>query len=448
MDSTSIFRNEYPSPNEVQSIKSRIRNNLRDEVKQSQEIRVSGAALEKEIEVQLAVIPPIQNIPPEILGYIIHLHASMEWWAPALDGSVSRQFRQAVLTCPRAWSYPTLEKAKSRRRITRDAAEMWMERAGASPLHVQIDCYQDTLYRPILMRCPEQIVDLKYSGSIINLRTTRLPNLRRLFLSCSDDASTNPFLGGIDGKHPMPSLDTLGLSYLIRVPFALNPSFPPITALYLRDVSPGDCWGLVSHSSKTLKILMLDDCDTFNISEGTDFPVLEFLSLVRAECLIGFISAPNLCVFHRGHATNMLNTSFPSVVEYASFENEPIVWGVRMNWLDLEAVHSLLPSLQRLSLQERPKIVAWVLEDLARYPDIWPHLQLVEALVTSDAEVVLFSDLLDRRNSTAKVPITASWLWPNDKPKIPLRFVKVSILLSSCEMNTILTPIQDPNAVL
>ena len=437
MGSTSTSRTEHPSPNEVQGINPGI-SKVRDEVKQAQEIRV--ATLEKEIEVQLTIISPIQKLPPETLGYIIQLHASMEWWAPALDGSVSRQFRQAVLACPRAWSYPTLEKEKSRRRITRDAAELWMERAGASPLHVRIDAFEDTLYGPILMHRPEQIVDLNYSGSVMNLRTTRLPNLRRLFLSRNSDASTNPFLADVDGKYPMPSLDTLGLSYLVRVPFALIPSFPPITTLSLYDISPGDCWGLVSHCSKTLKTLMLDDCETFNITEPTDFPVLEFLSLVHVRCLIGFTSAPNLRVFHRAHAIDVLRTRFPSVVEYASFDNKSIVWDNEEGWVDLEVVQGSLRSVQRLSLQERPTIVALVLENLARYPNIWPHLQLLEAPVTSDAEVVMFSDLLDKRNSTAKVPITASWLWSYDKPKIPFIFGSVSILLSSCETNQSLHP--------
>ena len=451
MISTSTFQTGYPSLNEVQIIKSRI-SNLRDEVKQVQEIikreQVRVGTLEKEIQVQLAIISPIQRIPPEILGYIIQLHASMEWWAPALDGSVSRQFRQAVLACPRAWSYPTLEKEKGRRRITRDAAELWMERAGASPLHVRIDSYGDDLYLPILMRYPEQIVDFRYSGSIINLRTTCLPNLRTLFLSWNSDASTNPFLDDVDGKHIVPSLDTLGLWYLVRVPFALIPSFPPITTLYLCDINPGDCWGLVSHCSKTLKTLMLDDCETFNISERIDFPVLEFLSLTRVECLIGFKSAPNLRVFHESHATIVPSTSFPSVVEYASFENQPILWDIRRDRRDIEVLQSLFPGLQRLCLRERPKIVSWVLHNLGRHPDIWPHLQLLEAPVTSYADAVLFSDLLDKRNSNANVPITASWLWPGDKPKIPMKFGGVSILLSSCKINTILTSIQDPDAVL
>jgi hypothetical protein len=331
-----------------------------------------------------------------------------------------------------------LEKEKSQRRITRDAAELWMERAGASPLHVRIDSYEDTLYRPILLRHPERIVDLRYSGSIINLRTTHLPNLRRLFLSWNSDASTNPFLDDVDGKYPMPLLDTLDLWYLVRVPFALIPSFPPITTLSLCDINPGDCWGLVSHCSKSLKNLMLDDCETFIISKRTNFPVLEFLSLSRVEDLIDFISAPNLRIFHEGHAANIPSTGFPSVVEYASFENEPIVWDVRRDWIDIDVLQQLFPSLQRLSLRERPKIVAWVLENLAGHPDTWPHLQLLEAPVTSDAEVERFSDLLCKRNSNANVTITASWIWPGDKPKIPLRFGGVSTVLSLCRMNTVL----------
>ncbi len=426
MASTSTLRTEFHSPNEVQSIKSRI-SFLRDELKQTQEINqrepARVATLEKDIDMQLAIIAPIQKIPLEILGYIIQLHASMEWWAPALDGSVSRQFRQAILACPRAWSYPTLEMEKSRRRITRDAAELWMERAGASPLHIRIDPYEDTLYHPILMRHPEQIVDLRYSGSIIDLRTIHLPNVRRPFLRWNSDASTNPFLDDIDGRHPTPSLDTLGLSYLIRVPFALIPSFPPITTLYLCDIHPGDCWGLVSHCKKTLKNLILVDCQTFHISERSDFPVLEFLSLMQVECLIDFISAPNLRVFHKGLVTRVPSTSFTSVVEFASFENGA---NTKMGWTDLEVLQSLYPSLQRLSWHERSDVVAWVLENLARNPDIWPNLQLLEAPVTSDAEVVQFSDLLETRNSNASVPITASWLWPGDKPKIPLWFVGVS----------------------
>ena len=425
---------------------------LRDEVKQTQEIiqheEAQVATLEKEIDVQLAIIAPIQKIPPEILGYIIQLHASMEWWAPALDGSVSRQFRQAVLACPRAWSYLTLDKAKSRQRLTRAAAELWMERAGASPLHVRIDSCEDTLYRPILTRCSEQIIDLRYSGSTVNLRTTRLPNLRTLFLSWNSDASTNPFLDDIDGKSPMPSLDTLGLWYLVRVPFALTPSFPPITTLYLCDITPGDCWGLVSHCSKTLKNLMLDDCETFHVSERTDFPVLEFLSLVRVERLIDFISAPNLRVVHEGHTTNLPSSGLPSVVEYASYETDSIIRDSRGGCMDLGVLQSLFPSLQRLSWFNPPKAIAGFLEILAERPDIWPHLQLLEAPVTTSAEVVQFSDLLAKRNSNANVPIVASWLWPGDKPKIPLRFGGVSVLLLLCKMNIVLTPIQDPEAVL
>ena len=434
MVSTPTLRTGYPSPNEVQSIKSRI-SFLRDEVKQSQEIiqreLARVATLEKEIDIQLAIIAPIQKLPLEILGYIIQLHASMEWWAPALDGSVSCQFRQAILACPRAWSYPTLEMEKSRRRITRNAAELWMERAGASPLHIRIDSYEDPLYHPILMCRPEQIVDLRYSGSIINLRTIHLPNLGRLFLCWNSDATTNPFLDDIDGRHPMPSLNTLGLSYLVRVPFALIPSFPPITTLYLSDINPGDCWGLVSHCRKTLKNLILVDCETFhNISKRTDFPVLEFLSLMRIERFTEFISAPNLRVFHEGHRIHLPSTSFASVVEFASLENEA---HTRMVWTDLEELQSLFPSLQRLSWREGPQVVAWVLENLARNTDILPHLQLLEVPVTSDAEVVKFSDLLETRNSNASVPIIASWLWPGDKPKIPLWFGGVSILLLLCK---------------
>ena len=443
MASTSTLRTGYPSPDEVQSIKSRI-SFLRDEVKRSQEIiqreLARVATLEKEIDIQLAIIAPIQKIPLEILGYIIQLHASMEWWAPALDGSVSCQFRQAILACPRAWSYPTLEREKSRRRISRGAAGLWMQRAGASPLHIRIDSFGDPLYHPILMCRPEQIVDLRYSGSINNLRTIHLPKLRRLFLCWNSDATASPFLDDIDGRHPMPSLDTLGLLYLVRVPFALIPSFPPITTLYLSDINPGDCWGLVSHCRKTLKNLILADCETFHVSELTDFPVLEFLSFMGVECLIDFISAPNLRVFHEGHATHMSSTSFASVVEFASIQNEA---NIKMGWTDLEVLQNLFPSLQRLSWREGPKVVAWVLENLARNPDICPHLQLLEAPVTSDAEVVQFSDLLETRNSNANVPITASWLRPGDKPKIPLWLGGVSILLLLCKMNIILTPIQD-----
>jgi len=409
---------------------------LRYEVKQPQEIIKREEALitslEKGIEGQLAVIAPIQKIPLEILGFIIQLHARMEWWAPVIDGRVSRQFRQAVLACPRAWSYPTLEKEKSRRRINKDAAELWMKRAGASPLHVRIDPYDDKLYRPILMRHPEQIVDLKYSGSITGLRKYLFPNLRRLFLSHNSDASTNPFLDEVDGKCPIPFLDTLGLWYLVRVPFALTPLFPPITTLYLCDINPGDCWGLVCHCRKTLKNLILDDCETFIISERTDFPVLEFLSLMRVECLINIISAPKLRVFHEGHRANTPASSFPSVVEYVSFKNESIAWGGRRERLDLEAMQCLFPGLQRLSLGELPKVIASVLANLAEHPDIWPHLQLLEAPVTSDAEVEQFSALLAKRNSSSNVPITASWIWLGDNPKIPLRFSYVSILLSLC----------------
>jgi len=441
---TSTFRTGYPSPSEVESIKSRI-GHLRDDVQQAQEIIKREEArvetLEKEIDIQLAIIAPIQSIPPEILGYIIELHASMEWWAPAFDGSVSRQFRQAVLASPRAWSYPTLEKEKSPRQITGGAAELWMERAGASPLHVRIRSYEDNLYRPIMMRCPEQIVDLKYSGSIINLRTTRLPNLRTLCLSWNYDISTNPFLDDVDGENPMPSLNTLGLWYLVRVPFALTPSFPPITTLDLCDINPGDCGGLVSHCRKTLKSLMLSDCETFLISKRTNFPVLEVLSLMRVGRVIDFISAPKLRVFHEHDATSMPSTSFPLVVEYASYENEPIVWDNRRDWTGLEVLQRRFPSLQRLSLREPEWIVAWILENLA----IWPHLQLLEALVFSDAEVERFSGLLDKRNSNANVPITASWMRLGDKPKIPLRFRRVSILPSLCRMDATLTPIQDPD---
>lgn len=432
--STSTFPIAYPSPNEVQGIESRIYY-LRNEVKQAQEIikceEARIAKLEKEIEGRLAIIAPIQKIPLEILGYIIELHARMEWWAPVLYGRVSRKFRHAVLASPRAWSYPTLEKEKSRRRMTRVGAELWMERAGASPLHVRIHSYDDTLHRPILMRSPEQIVDLKYSGPIINLRKSRLPNLRRLFLSWNSDASTNPFLDDVNGECPMPLLDTLGLWYLIRVPFALTRSFPHITTLYLCDINPGDCGGLVSHCSKTLKTLMLDECETSLISERTDFPVLEFLS-VRMAGAMDFISAPKLCVFHEGLAINTPSTSFPSVVEYGSFENEPVVQGTKMEGLDLQR---RFPNLQRLSLRERPTIVASALKKLAEHPDIWPHLQLLEAPVTSDAEVERFSDLLAKRNSNANVPIAACWIWPGVKPKVPMRFASVSILLSFRRMN-------------
>jgi hypothetical protein len=408
------------------------------------------ATLEEEIDGQLAIIAPIQKLPLESLGYIIELHASMEWWAPALDGSVSRQFRQAVLACPRAWSYPTLEQEKSRRRLSRGAAELWMERAGASPLHVRIVPFADILYLPILIRSPEHIIDLKYSGPIMNLRKTRLPNLRTLFLSWNDDASTNPLLDDVDGEFPMSSLDTLGLWYLIRVPIALTPSPPPITTLYLCDISPGDCWGLVSHCRKTLKNLMLDDCDTHITFERTDFPVLEFLSLVHVPNMTTLISAPNLRVFHEGYVTGAPCTSFPSVVEYASIENKPIVWDSRKDWPDLEMLQCLFPSLQRLGLRERPKRVVWVLENLAGHPDILPDLKLLEAPVTSDAEVERYSNLLNERNSKANIPVTASWVWPGDKPKVPLKFAgvrDVSILLSLYGMNTNLTPIQAPDAV-
>jgi hypothetical protein len=365
------------------------------------------ARLEKEINYQLPSIAPIRKIPSEILGYIIELHASIEWWAPALDGSVSRQFRQAVLAYPRAWSYPTLERGKSRRRITKDVAELWMERAGASPLHVRIDAFEDTLYRPILMRCPEQVVDLNYSGSIKDLRKTCLPNLRRLSLHLNSDASTNPFIDDVDGKHPIPSLDSLALMCLVRVPFALTPSFPPITMLYLHDVDPGDCWGLVSHCSKTLKHLTVDDCKTFIMSERIDFPALEFLSLCRIEYSIDVIFAPNLHVTHEGFAPGTPCIGFPLVVEYVSVGNEP---GARGEWSDLEVLSYLFPNLQRLGLRESPQNVAWVLESLAEHPDIWPHLQLLEAPVTSNAEAEWFSDLLDKRNFKAKVPLAASWI--------------------------------------
>jgi len=277
MASTSTFRIEYPSPGEVQDIKSRI-SHLRDALKQGRGvIGHDQVKLWEELKVQLAIIAPIQKIPPEILGYIIELHARMEWWAPVLVGGVSRQLRHAVLASPRAWSYPTLEAETlwRRKQMTKDRAELWMERAGASPLHVRIHTSKDNLRRPILMRSPEQIVDLEYFGPIMDLRKSRFPNLRRFLLAWNSDLATSPLLDDIDGKSPMPSLGTLGLWGLRQLPFAITPSFPHITTLYLSYISPGDCGGLIYHCRKTLKTLMLQQCTTSLISERTEFPVLD-----------------------------------------------------------------------------------------------------------------------------------------------------------------------------
>jgi hypothetical protein len=96
-----------------------------------------------------------------------------------------------------------------------------------------------------------------------------------------------------------------------------------------------------------------------------------------------FTSALKLRVFHEGYANDMPFIGFRSIVEYASFENEPLISA-------LDVLQRLFPNLQRLSLRERPKIVG-VLETFMGHPEIWSHLQLLEAPVASDAEVERFS---------------------------------------------------------
>jgi len=150
-----------------------------------------------------------------------------------------------------------------------------------------------------------------------------------------------------------------------------------------------------------------------------------------------FISAPNLRAFHEGCSTDTPSTSFPSVVEYgSSFRNERGARAYRMEWQDLKALQRRFPNLQRLILEERPELVASVLEHLAAHPDIWPHLQSLEGQAIDDAQIEQFSELLAKRNPNANTPIATSWSRLGDRPKYSVRLASVSILLSLYRMNT------------
>ena len=343
-----------------------------------------------------AWLTPIGRIPTEVLGLIIQAHASLEWWAPAVDRRVCRAWNEAAMSTPRAWSNVLISPMTKPMLPHTVAVQRWLERGGTSPLSVTIADATRRRSRAVAKEGAERIYDLTVNPPLHPKFTVLLYNCRNLRHLRIEGNSTNvarPIYIGLllidpDNTPRMPHLATLMLSHMdimlddtATAPFSL-------TTLALSHVN-GLWLNLVQCCKETLRNLTIDDCAelrTTNTPSTFILPNLTSLRLVNDQSLRTVAVMPFLASIHETSreiklVDKLVDKSLPSVTEYTSHESrKPSVETDNVDELDYswKTILSLYPNLEQLRAKEPIESLKELFNLLAASPNTCPNLKYLE----------------------------------------------------------------------
>jgi hypothetical protein len=352
--------------------------------------------IRREYLARKAWLTPIGRMPTEILGLIIEAHASLEWWAPAVDRRVCRPWNEAAMSTPRAWSNVLISPTAKPMLPHTVAVQRWLERGGTSPLYVTIVDTTRRRSRAVAKEGAERIYDLivnpplhpKFTVLLYNCR-----NLRHLRIEGnSRNVARSIYIGSLllnpDNTPRMPHLATLTLSHMdIVFDNAATISFS-LTTLSLSHVN-GLWLDFVQCCKDTLRNLTIDDCAelrTTNMPSTFILPSLTSLRLVNDRSFRTVAVMPFLATIHETgreikHLDKLADKVLPSVIEYTSHESQRS--SVETDNADQpsyswKTMLSLYPNLEWLRAKEPMDSLKELLLLLAASPNSCPNLKCLE----------------------------------------------------------------------
>ena len=343
-----------------------------------------------------AWLTPIGRMPTEILGLIIEAHASLEWWAPAVDRRVCRAWNEAATSTPRAWSNVLISPMAKPMLPHTVAVQRWLERGGTSPLYVTIVDATRRRSRAVAKEGAERIYDLTVNPPLHPKFTILLYNCRNLHHLRIEGNSRNvarsiyicSLLLNSDNTPRMPYLATLTLSHMdIVLDNAATISFS-LTTLSLSHVN-GLWLDFVQCCKETLRNLTIDACAelrTANMPSTYILPNLTSLRLVNDRSFRTVAMMPLLNTIHETgreikHADKLIDKVLPSVTEYTSHESQRSSAETdnadqpSYSW---NTILSLYPNLERLRAKESMDSLRELFHLLAASPNTCPSLMYLE----------------------------------------------------------------------
>lgn len=352
--------------------------------------------IRREYLTRKAWLTPIGRIPTEILGLIIEAHASLEWWAPAVDRRVCRAWNDAAMSTPRAWSNVLISPTAKPMLPHTVAVQRWLERGGTSPLCVVIVDATRRRSRAVAKEGAERIYDLtvnpplhpKFTVLLYNCR-----NLRHLRIEGNNrNVARSIYIGSLllntDNTPRMPHLATLSLSHMdIVLDNAATISFS-LTTLSLSHVN-GLWLDLVQCCKDTLRNLTIGDClelRTTNTPSTFILPNLTSLRLANNRSFRTVAVMPFLATIHEvgreiKQADKLVDRNLPSVTEYTSYESRkpsPETDTADEPSYSWKTILSLYPNLERLRAKEPMGSLRELFNLLAASPNICPNLKYLE----------------------------------------------------------------------
>ena len=352
--------------------------------------------IRREYLARKAWLTPIGRIPTEVLGLIIEAHASLEWWAPAVDRRVCRAWNEAAMGTPRAWSNVLISPTAKPMLPHTVAVQRWLERGRTSPLCVTIVDATRRRSRAVAKEGAERIYDLTVNPPLHPKFTVLLyhcRNLRRLRIEGSSrNVARSIYIGSLlltpDNTPRMPHLATLMLSHMDIVLDNVAPISFSVTTLSLSHVN-GLWLDLVQCCKNTLRNLTLDDCvelRTTNTPSTFILPNLTSLRLVNDRCFRTVAVLPFLATIHEtgreiNHVDNHVEKVLPSVTEYTSRESrKPSAEtdNAEQPSYSWKTVLSLYPNLEQLRAKEPIDSLKELFNLLAASPNTCPNLKYLE----------------------------------------------------------------------
>lgn len=352
--------------------------------------------IRREYLTRKAWLTPIGRIPTEVLGLIIQAHASLEWWAPAVDRRVCRAWNEAAMSTPRAWSNVLISPMAKPMLPHTVAVQRWLERGGTSPLSVTIVDATRRRSRAVAKEGAERIYDLTVNPPLHSKFTVLLYHCRNLRHLRIEGNSRNvarsiyidPIFLNDDNIPRMPHLATLVFSHMeIVLDNPASISFP-LTTLSLSYVN-GSWLDLVQCCKETLRNLTIDDCAELRVTNTPStfiLPNLTSLRLINNQSFRTVAVMPSLASIHETnreikHGDKLADKVLPSVTEYTSHESrkppaetdnadEP-----SYSW---KTILSLYPNLEQLRAKESMDSLKELFNLLAASPNTCPELKYLE----------------------------------------------------------------------
>lgn len=352
--------------------------------------------IRREYLARKAWLTPVGRMPTEILGLIIEAHASLEWWAPAVDRRVCRAWNEAAMSTPRAWSNVLISPMAKPMLPHTVAVQRWLERGGTSPLYVTIVDATRRRSRAVAKEGAERIYDLtvnpplhpKFTILLYNCR-----NIRHLRIEGSNrNVARSIYIGSLllnpDNTPRMPHLTTFTLSHMDIVLDNAAPTSFSLTTLSLSHVN-GLWLDFVQCCKETLRNLTIDACAelrTANMPSTYILPNLTSLRLVNDKSFRAVAVMPFLTTIHETgrelkHAEKLVDKVLPSVTEYTSHESRRSSAETEnadqpsYSW---KAILSLYPNLERLRTKEPIDSLKELCHLLSSSPNICPNLKYLE----------------------------------------------------------------------